>query len=146
MFKSGELHILMVRLFRSHYKKAVACLSKEGITVGQPRILDMLWENDGCIQKDIAVNCNLEAASVTSVLATMERDGLIERRNDPADRRVLRVWLTEEGKRRRTSMRKIFNEIEEQCFTGFSEEEKVQAGKYLMRIFENLNKDDELES
>jgi len=72
--------------------------SKVGITEGQPKILDLLSVDDGCIQREITNNCNIEPATVTSLLCIMEKTELIYRKQDPKDKRVLKVFLTEKGK------------------------------------------------
>ncbi|MDD4797356.1 MAG: MarR family transcriptional regulator, partial [Eubacteriales bacterium] len=68
------------------------------ISPGQPRILRYLDSHDGCIQRDLAVHCHLEPASVTSVLGTMENKGYIVRTPVENDKRAQRVWLTEKGR------------------------------------------------
>ena len=58
-------------------------LAKIGLHRGQPKMLRFLGENDGCRQKDIADRFFLRAASVSGVLNTLEKQGLIERRQNP---------------------------------------------------------------
>ncbi len=72
----------------------------------------------------------------------MEQEGLISRERNPRDRRILNVYLTEEGTRAQEGLEKIFTEVDNKCFKGFSEEEKVQVISYLNRINENLKKGD----
>ncbi|MEV1006291.1 MarR family winged helix-turn-helix transcriptional regulator [Streptomyces sp. NPDC049881] len=43
-----------------------------------------------------------DASNVTGIVDGLQRRGLVERRPDPADRRVKLVALTEEGRRRRS--------------------------------------------
>jgi DNA-binding MarR family transcriptional regulator len=136
----GEMHILLARVSRSHHRKSHSYFKKEGITPGQPRILDYLWEHDGCIQRDLAENCNIEPATVTAVMANMERAGLIERRPNPDDRRVLSVWLTNKGRESRSKFREIFENIEKECFEGFTEQEIEQTKGFLERLLVNLTK------
>ena len=61
---------------RHFYPKA----ARLGLTRGQPRMLRFLGENDGCRQKDIAEKFYIRAASVSGILSTMEKEGLIERK------------------------------------------------------------------
>ena len=71
-----------------------------GLTRGQPKMLRFLGKNDGCRQKDIADRFYLRAASVSGILDTLEKDGLIERRRNPRSRRETLVFLTELGKKK----------------------------------------------
>jgi DNA-binding MarR family transcriptional regulator len=135
-----SLHMTLIRLAKTHRRRAHEEFSKVGITEGQPKILDFLLENDGCIQREIANSCNIEPATVTSLLSIMEKSELIHRNQDPKDKRVLKVFLTEKGKIAQKEVEKIFNQIDIECFVGFSEEEKVETTKILNRLYENMLK------
>lgn len=137
---NGDLQRLMAQVARSQRRRSHTFFSQEGITHGQPRILDYLGENDGCIQRDLAEHCHLEPATVTSVVFNMEKAGLIERRANPADRRVLCVWLTDKGKDTRKTIGQINERLEKECFEGFREDETEQMRDFLTRILENIRK------
>ena len=49
---------------------------------------------------DLARACNTTPQAMNGVLATLERDGLVERHPHPTHGRILQVTLTLEGKRR----------------------------------------------
>ena len=94
-----------------------------GLTRGQPKMLRFLGKNDGCRQKDIADRFYLRAASVSGILDTLEKDGLIERRRNPRSRRETLVFLTELGKKKLSQVEKFYGELDDEVFDGFSEEE-----------------------
>jgi DNA-binding MarR family transcriptional regulator len=56
-----------------------------------------LWREDGLKMIDLGRRAGLEPSTMTGLLDRMERDGLVERRSDPADRRVLKIFLTGTG-------------------------------------------------
>jgi DNA-binding MarR family transcriptional regulator len=58
-----------------------------------------LWMTDGLKVTDIARRAGLDSSTMTGLLDRMERDGLVTRTDDAADRRTLRIYLTEEGKK-----------------------------------------------
>lgn len=136
--RQGELHRLLARAHHLHVKVASVDLVKLGVTQGQPRLLHYLSEHDGCIQKDLCDQCDLEAATVTNILASMEKNGVIKRESDPEDRRVLRVYLTAKGRQTDARVQKIFVSMEEECFQGFSERERERTLEYLDRVYANL--------
>lgn len=138
--EKGELHLSLSKMSRTHHRRVHAEFAKVGLSHGQPRILNYLANNDGCIQKDLSDNCHIEPATVTSVLSSMERVGLIYRKNNPRDRRVLNVFLTEKGKEVQNAIQNTFHSLEEECFYGFTEEEKIQAMSFLKRMNENMKK------
>lgn len=136
--RKGTLHMALIKLNKAHRKRTHEEFTKVGLTLGQPKILDFLSKNDGCIQRELAESCNIEPATVTSILANMEKSGLIYRTENPKDRRVLNVFLTDKGKKSQREVEKVFNLIDEECFKGFSEEEKRQAIHILNRLYENI--------
>ncbi len=81
-------------LIRSRSRLARHC------TMAQFDILAQLSRgNDGTTLMDLSRRLLVTAGNVTGMIDRMERDGLVERRPDPKDRRVTRVHLTEKGKR-----------------------------------------------
>lgn len=70
-----------------------------GLTPHQARILGWIEANEerGVIQRDIADVMGTRAASVSSLLQVLERDGWIERRVDPRDSRRKTLHTTPRG-------------------------------------------------
>ena len=141
--KEGEINKIFFRLIRCHRKRSHSEFGKFEISKGQPMLLNYLAENNGSIQKDIAKNCNIEPATATSILATMERAGFIERKPNPNDKRIMNVYLTEKGKKIQVNSQEAICKIERQCFKGFSEEEKEKAKEIFERMYNNLMEGDE---
>jgi DNA-binding MarR family transcriptional regulator len=141
--KNGELNRLFAKTSRMHNKCSQAELLKSGITPGQPRILDFLYGHDGCIQRELSKNCDLKPATVTNILAGMEKADLIFRINDSTDRRILRVFLTDKGAQAQQKIDRAFAALEKDCFEDFSDQEKEALQIFLERIYFNLKKRDE---
>ena len=59
----------------------------------------MLTLRDGLKSSEVAARGWSTPGTVTSVVDTLVRDGYVERRRDGEDRRVVRLFLTEEGRR-----------------------------------------------
>jgi MarR family transcriptional regulator, transcriptional regulator for hemolysin len=57
-------------------------------------VLLPLWEQHGVRMGALAERARLSKQTMTTLVRLAERDGLVERRADPADRRAARVWLT----------------------------------------------------
>lgn len=70
----------------------------QGGVHGQNRSFALLARNEGMKQADLARNAHVRPSSVSEVLERLEKSGLIERRHDQKDRRVLRVYLTDKGR------------------------------------------------
>ena len=57
-------------------------------------ILLSLFEEDGLRMGELAECARLSKQTMTTMIRLIERDGLVRRQRDPADRRAFRVYLT----------------------------------------------------
>jgi DNA-binding MarR family transcriptional regulator len=64
------------------------------------RVMFTVWVAGSLPPMDIAHLSGLSRAAVSSVVNTLERDGLVTRSRESDDRRVVTVRLTDEGERR----------------------------------------------
>jgi MarR family transcriptional regulator, organic hydroperoxide resistance regulator len=62
-------------------------------------VLLPLFEEDGLRMGEIAQRARLSKQTMTTLVRLAERDGLVERRQDPNDRRATRVYLSAKGLR-----------------------------------------------
>lgn len=62
-------------------------------------VLLPLFEEDGLRLGELARRARLSKQTMTTAVRRLERDGLAERRPDPADARASRVFLTDRGRR-----------------------------------------------
>lgn len=89
----GWLNRDVFRLFQKAWDKHLRA-SGTGITVPQSRVFAELRQRDGLTQTELADLVMMEKAPLGRLLDRMEELALVERRPDPADRRVRRVYLT----------------------------------------------------
>jgi len=80
------------------------------------RIMFCVWVSGELEPRDIARLSGLSRAAVSSVLNTLERDGLIERFRESDDRRLVTVRLTGDGARRVVAAYRRQNDVEQQFF------------------------------
>ncbi len=95
-----------------------------GISYLQYLVLMLLWEKDNRIISEITERLHLETNTVTPLLQRMEKQGLIVRQKNSADKRQRIVSLTREGK----SMEEQIKEVpgclaKEICEKGLSVED-----------------------
>lgn len=112
----------------------------EGLKVhpGQPGLLGALAHSDGLSQRELAQHMNLSAPTVTVMLRRIEKVGLVERRPDPGDQRVTRVYLTEEGRRMTQEVAKVLSAMHASCFKGFTPDEEATMEALLTKVRDNL--------
>ena len=90
----AELLDLLHTLMHALRRESVA----DGIAPGQMRFLRTLQRVGGAARPgELAVALNLAPRSVTTKVDLAEADGLVERRQDPTDRRATVVALTDRG-------------------------------------------------
>jgi MarR family transcriptional regulator, organic hydroperoxide resistance regulator len=70
-----------------------------GITYPQYLVLLTLWEQDGERVSRIGERLFLDSATITPLLKRLEARGLVERRRNKQDERVVELFLTPAGKR-----------------------------------------------
>jgi DNA-binding MarR family transcriptional regulator len=70
---------------------------KRGWTWSGFRIMNVLWAVGPVDQRDLARLSGGSRAAISSALNTLERDGLVTRTRDSADRRLVQVALTTRG-------------------------------------------------
>lgn len=137
---TDSLDFLLAQVIRLHHARAHNLFGKLGLYRGQPPILFMLWKKDGRTQKEIAEKLQLKPATITDTLQRMEKSGLLERRPDPEDLRVSRVYLTEKGIKLQSEVEKVLQTLEGECFEGFTMEEKVLLRRFFIQMRDNLLK------
>lgn len=134
-----SLHYLLMKSHSVMQRKIYSEAQKIGLTSGQPKILDYLYEYEGSDQKTIAGYCEIEPATLGSILLRMEQKGLIERRQENGNRRSLFVYLTENGKEVCEKMHVIFSQKDKQAIEGLNAEEVDGLKRLLTKVCENLD-------
>ena len=61
-------------------------------------VLRVLLAGDGLKSSDVAARGWSSPGTLTSVVNTLVREGYVKRRQDPGDRRVVRLYVTEKGR------------------------------------------------
>lgn len=118
-----RLHYLLMKSHAVLSRRALSEASKAGLTAGQPKILEFLWDHGESDQKTIAAHCEIEQTTVGSILLRMEQAGLIVRRQHEGNRRSLFVSLTQSGEQAARRVEEIFEQVEAPVVAALSEEE-----------------------
>lgn len=121
-------------LTKSHIK-----LERLGLYKGQPPLLEILFEEDGRTQKEIVERLKVSRATVSKMVARMEKRGLLRLVEDPEDLRSIRVYLTDEAKNLESELRILNLEMKELILQNFSDEEEELLRKLLLKVEKNLS-------
>ena len=104
----------------------------------QAMALCKLFVQDGMTQSEIAQQLSVQGATVTDMLQRMEEGGMVTRRRDRADNRLVRVYLTDAGREKERSIMEQFLKLESAVFAGFDESERVKLRQLLNRAMDNM--------
>lgn len=132
------LDSLLAQNCHLHHMRAYQLFEAVGLYRGQPPVLFSLWEQEGQTQTELADNLRIAPATITKMLQRMERAGFVQRKVDPEDQRVSRVYLTEAGRAVKSQVEAIWKTMEEETFANFNEEERDLLRRFLLRIRQNL--------
>lgn len=131
------LSSLLAKGFSRSFQLRAAAL---GFSPGQFPILIELWNEDGVTQRDLVAKLQIEQATIANTLTRMERDGLIERRRHPKDKRAQLLFLTEKGRGIEEEAKAASREADEALFTGFRRFERELMLEYIRLAIENARK------
>lgn len=109
-----------------------------GLYRAQAGMLLMLSNKDGLMNSEIAENMHFSPAAATRVIQRLEKAGFLERRPDPVDERVTRVFLRDEGRAVIEQIHDSFQKLNRIVVSGISPEEQQILHALLTRIYDNL--------
>lgn len=115
-----------------------AALSDCGLSTAQYALLSALEGTEAPSGAELARRCFITPQSVNSLLATLERDGMIRRSASASHGRVIETALTETGRERLSTAHRLAQGIEEQMLTGIPPEHHALLASMLGRIIRSL--------
>jgi DNA-binding MarR family transcriptional regulator len=110
-----------------------------GLTRAQWAVLAYLARSEGSSQAALAEMLDIEPITLVRLLDRLEEAGWVERRADPDDRRVRRLFLTETARPLMDQFQEIAAATREAALFGLSEEERRQVTDLLMKVRSNLS-------
>ncbi|MEU6475397.1 MarR family transcriptional regulator [Streptomyces sp. NPDC047017] len=119
----------VVARFYTDYEEAAG---EHALTGAQARLLSLLSLEPLPMRK-LAQKLKCEPSNVTGIVDRLETRGLVERRLDPADRRVKLAAATEEGRRVARELREGLRFAREPL-AGLSDEERSDLRDLLRRM------------
>ena len=114
---------------------------EHGISSGQWRFLRVLWEEDGIMQRELSRRVDMREPTTVVALRGLEKAGLIERKRDDQDKRVMRVYLTPEAKNLESVLMPYVVAVNERAKKGLNAEDLETVRRALIIMAENLAED-----
>ena len=111
------------RLLRTYVEQRAR---QHGTTRAQWGVMSRLRRQEGLNQASLAEQMDLQPISLARLLDRLQSQNLIERREDPADRRAYRLFLTPEGRALVDELDSVRTEIADEIL-GEAEEAAIQS-------------------
>lgn len=109
-----------------------------GLTPSQFAVLSALWERDGIPFKELAAANWCTPPTMTGIVDTLEKKGLVIRQPNPDDRRSLLVCLTDSGRALQKTVRSM-DAMFQNCCDTLNASETKQLGKLLQKLDASLS-------
>jgi DNA-binding MarR family transcriptional regulator len=120
-----------------------ARISKEGLSPGHLPVFFALADGVAMTQKELAKRAAIEQPTMAATLARMERDGLIVRKADPADRRSSLVSLSPAAAKKTAAVRAAVNAVNSHALSRLSADERDAFLRMLGTVIGTLRLPDE---
>ena len=138
----GPLHSYLPYLLNRAGTRIATAFGEEMRPLGASlqiwRVLAALREKDGRRMGDLSKTTSIEVSTLTRLVDNMEKSGLVERRRDPDDARVVALHVTAAGKRLTKRILPIAERYETVALKGFSTREAEVLRRALSRLYANM--------
>lgn len=121
----------VARLIRTVFDRRVRDI---GLTRAQWLVLTRLYRRPGASQTELADMLEIDRASAGRMIDRMQRNGWVERRADIEDRRINRLYLTDDARRAHKEMWAIAEATVDDALAPLSESERDQFSRLAARV------------
>jgi len=124
------------RMLRRQFNRHAAVV---GATSAQWRAMFRLSREPGMKQVELAERLDVEPITAGRIIDRLEEADLVERRRDPVDRRVWRIYLTDKADPMIERLKVVAEEVLAGAFEGIDPQQITAMRGTLQRIRENVS-------
>lgn len=121
----------VARLIRTVFDRRVRDI---GLTRAQWLVLTRLYRRPGASQTELADMLEIDRASAGRMIDRMQKNGWVERRADSEDRRINRLYLTDDARRAHKEMWTIAETTVDDALATLSAAEREQFTRLAARV------------
>ncbi|MBB5911842.1 DNA-binding MarR family transcriptional regulator [Nocardia transvalensis] len=121
---------------------AATAYAQHGVYEGQQFILRALWAEDGLTPGAVAKRLGLSTPTVTRATTRMEAAGLLRREPHETDRRLVRLYLTDRGRRLERTIEDEGERLSERALATLDGDERAALLRALRTIERNLTREE----
>ncbi|MCW6009201.1 MarR family transcriptional regulator [Micromonospora sp. CPCC 205371] len=137
----SEVIALFTRASKLLRGAADRAVSQHGVRLGQNLVLEVLWESDGLTPGEVAQRLHVSTPAMVQAATRMEAAGLLTRRRDPDDARLVRLYLTEHARSIREPMQAARAELHRRATARLSPDELRHLRSALTKIIQEFAED-----
>ncbi len=135
---NDSIGMLIALASKSQERLADLQMKKQlGLTPAHWKVILALNISDGLTQKELADKIYVDGSTLVPVIDKMEQNGLVERRADPKDRRMNRIFLTKKSESTIDSIILIVLQLRKMIYRGISGDEIDSTKKILSTMLKN---------
>jgi DNA-binding MarR family transcriptional regulator len=109
-------------------------VGQHGTHHGEVIAMAVLSHKEGVSQRELGGTLHLSPPRVSMILDSLERAGSVVRRPDEADRRLTRVFLTPEGRRRQEEQREVLGDYVNRTIGSLPETDRKELARLLGKL------------
>jgi len=126
-----------MKIIRNNYVKAFKELGVD-ITTEQWVLMDLLYQNNGISQNDLANGTFKNAPTVSRIVDLLCKKGITERKRFENDRRRYKIFLTSKGKRTYKKVLPKVENLRRQGWENLSDRDYTTFLRIMNQIFQNF--------
>jgi MarR family transcriptional regulator for hemolysin len=131
----AELGLLVSRLGRVWRRKADQALSAHGLSEAMSTPLLILSRSGKCVRQGVLANeMGIEGPSLVRLIDFLQAEGLVERREDPTDRRAKTLHVTALGEAKVAEINRVLFRVRADLMKGIPSDDLVTTFEVLRRI------------
>ncbi|MFQ5970178.1 MAG: MarR family winged helix-turn-helix transcriptional regulator [Nitrososphaerales archaeon] len=121
---------------RTVVKVSERTIAKVGISIGEFHVLRTLAASGPCPMVDLAKEQFISPPALTSIVDSLEKQGLVERLRSKKDRRIINIKITNKGKKLFAQAQPLYKRFFEKVMRSLTKQEI----SVLLTAFEQLSK------
>lgn len=122
-------------LISKAYQRVWALMREEievyDLTPPQFGLMAFLWQQDGLTQVELSDKGQIDRTTVGGLIDRLEKNGLVERRPHPQDRRAYKICLTGKGKELEKPLSQCAGKVLARFTNGLNEQEVIELTRML---------------
>jgi len=122
---------LLAKAYQKAHRIFSQCLKPYGLTNYQHLVLEGLWFEEGQTATELAKMLVLDKATLSGVLDRLSKSNWIEKRPDPDDRRITRLFPSKKANSLKEKLIELRRQANEKLLSALTIEEQILFKRFL---------------